>query len=346
DLWALLRHLVLKHAVGLLFGGLMGILAVRSLRLAPQSQSSNTILLIVFTYVTFCTLEVTGSSGVDGVVAFTLVTNSHRLVACTELEGLLHQYWFAIYDVSGLVSLFMTSLYTGELLFIFFQKEELQNAIWCHRALARLFSVAALFPVIEQFGYPVSWRQAVVTVWMGLKGPLNITIVTYYYHRQATINVDFVAKTFLSMICDIFLTQLINLTFLEFVFRMFGVLEVSEIEQRTMSSAVSYLRDNVFTSSRLQKMDSNFLPVDWNWVLRHILIDDPFASRRTPWFTLSYGKKLSEQESELKAEHFAVENVLRIEQVSYSRQYREGMIQKSTMMTLLAALQYPFDKRV
>ncbi|CAN8013526.1 unnamed protein product, partial [Ixodes persulcatus] len=33
-------------------------------------------------------------------------------------------------------------------------------------------------------------------------------------------------------------------------------------------------------------------------------------------------------------------------QVSYSRQYREGMIQKSTMMRLLAALQYPFDKKV
>ncbi|XP_040076945.1 sodium/hydrogen exchanger 7-like [Ixodes scapularis] len=224
DIWTLLKHLVLKHAVGLVFGVAMGTLAIRSLRLAPQSQSSNTILLVVLTYVTFCTLEWSGSSGVDGVVAFTLMTNSNRLVACTELEGLLQKYWSAIYDVSGFMSLFMTSLYTGELLFIFFQKEELKYAIWsyCMRTLVRFFAVAALFPIIEQFGYPVSWRQAVVTVWMGLKGPLNITVVTYYYHRQATTNVDFVAKTFLNMVCDTFLTQLINLTFLESVFRIFG----------------------------------------------------------------------------------------------------------------------------
>ncbi|KAG0419689.1 hypothetical protein HPB47_003935 [Ixodes persulcatus] len=196
DIWTLLKHLVLKHAVGLVFGVAMGTLAIRSLRLAPQSQSSNTVLLVVLTYVTFCTLEWFGSSGVDGVVAFTLTTNSNRLVACTELEGLLQKYWSAIYDVSGFMSLFMTSLYTGELLFIFFQKEELKYAIWsyCMRTLVRFFAVAALFPIIEQFGYPVSWRQAVVTVWMGLKGPLNITVVTYYYHRQATTNVDFVAK--------------------------------------------------------------------------------------------------------------------------------------------------------
>ncbi|CAN8013525.1 unnamed protein product [Ixodes persulcatus] len=226
DIWTLLKHLVLKHAVGLVFGVAMGTLAIRSLRLAPQSQSSNTVLLVVLTYVTFCTLEWFGSSGVDGVVAFTLTTNSNRLVACTELEGLLQKYWSAIYDVSGFMSLFMTSLYTGELLFIFFQKEELKYAIWsyCMRTLVRFFAVAALFPIIEQFGYPVSWRQAVVTVWMGLKGPLNITVVTYYYHRQATTNVDFVAKTFLNMVCDTLLTQLINLTFLESVFRIFGEL--------------------------------------------------------------------------------------------------------------------------
>ncbi|KAL1479246.1 hypothetical protein MTO96_052011, partial [Rhipicephalus appendiculatus] len=214
------------------------------------------------------------------------------------------------------------------------------------RTAARLFSVVALFPIIEQFGYPVSWRQAMVTVWMGLKGPLNITVSTYLYHYQSTLNVDYVGRTFTSIICDIILTQVINITFLEYVFKIFGVLEVSEIEKRTMTSAVTYLRDHVLLSSRMQNKDSYFLPVDWKWVMRHTMIENPFEFTPKPWFNVATKRRPNVRDSQIQAENFAVENVLRIEQVSYSRQYREGMIQKSTMMTLLAALQYPFDKKV
>ncbi|XP_075550297.1 sperm-specific sodium:proton exchanger-like [Dermacentor variabilis] len=343
-----LNHLLLSHVVGALGGVVMGVLAIWSLRVAPQSQSSNTYLHICLTYATFCLLEVMGTSGVDGVVAFTLVTTSHRLVACTELEGLLHKYWSTIYDVSGFLSLFVSSLYTGELMLIFFGNAALPKVslAYCVRTLARLFSVVALFPILEQFGYPVSWRQAVVTVWMGLKGPLNITIVTYLYHYQSTLNVDYVGRTFPNIVCDIVLTQLINVTLLEYIFKIFGVLEVSEIERRTMTSAVTYLRDHVVMSSRMQNKDSYFLPVDWKWVMRRTMIANPFDSAPKPWFDVTMKRRPSERESQIQAEHFAVENVLRIEQVSYSRQYREGMIQKSTMMTLLAALQYPFDKKV
>ncbi|XP_077485321.1 sperm-specific sodium:proton exchanger-like [Amblyomma americanum] len=181
---------------------------------------------------------------------------------------------------------------------------------------------------------------------MGLKGPLNITVVTFLYHHQSTINVEYVGNTFLHIVCDILLGQLVNVAFLEFIFKIFGILEVSEIEQRTMSSAVAYLRDQVVGSSRIQEADSYFRPVDWKWVLRHTFIENPFASAPKPWFKISGRSRLSPREVQLRAETFAVENVLRMEQVSYSRQYREGMIQKSTMMTLLAALQYPFDKKV
>ncbi|XP_065302030.1 sperm-specific sodium:proton exchanger-like [Dermacentor albipictus] len=343
-----LNHLLVSHVMGALGGVAMGAVAIWSLRLAPQSQSSNTFLHICLTYATFCLLEVMGTSGVDGVVAFTLITTSHRLVACTELEGLLHKYWSAIYDVSGFLSLFMSSLYGGELLFIFARSNILSQVALAYgvRILARLFSVVALFPIIEQFGYPVSWRQAAVTVWMGLKGPLNITVVTFLYHHQSTINVEYVGGTFPYIVCDILLGQLINVAFLEFIFRTFGVLEVSEIEQRTMSSAVTYLKDHVMVSSRVQEADSYFRPVDWKWVLRHTIIENPFASGQKPWFNIAGKRRPGQREAQTRAEHFAVENVLRIEQVSYSRQYREGMIQKSTMMTLLAALQYPFDKKV
>ncbi|XP_077564293.1 uncharacterized protein LOC144179724 [Haemaphysalis longicornis] len=122
-----LKHLLESHVFGVLGGVVMGAVAIWSLRLAPQSQSSNTFMHIVLTYMTFCLLEVMNFSGVDGVVAFTLVTTSHRLVACTELEGLLNKYWSAIYDVSGFLSLFMSSLYTGELLFIFLRNQVVSN---------------------------------------------------------------------------------------------------------------------------------------------------------------------------------------------------------------------------
>ncbi|XP_064471650.1 sperm-specific sodium:proton exchanger-like isoform X2 [Ornithodoros turicata] len=350
---AMFYDVVMYHVFGACGGILMGALAVWSLRVGPQSQSSNILILISFTYITFCTLEVVGSSGVDGVVAYTLVTSSHSFIACTELEQLLRTYWSVIYDITGFVSVYTSSLYAGELLFMFFKKDDVATALTAYgvRTLARLFSVVALFPIIEQFGYPVSWRQAAVTVWMGLKGPFNITMVTYLYHRQASTNVDYVSKTFLPLICDVFLNQLINITFMGFVFRLLGVLEVSEVEQRTMANAVNYLRHQVFVASQVQKNDVYFLPTDWKWVFRRTMILNPFETFRSAWGnifapTTPDEKGQGEHRSSSMAQKFAVANVLRIEQVSYSRQYREGMIQRNTMMSLLAALQYPFDKKV
>ncbi|XP_077534440.1 sperm-specific sodium:proton exchanger-like [Haemaphysalis longicornis] len=139
-----------------------------------------------------------------------------------------------------------------------------------------------------------------------------------------------------------------------------GYVSDSELERITLQNAVRYLRHTSRVCARRERAESRFVPVDWRWVTGRTYITDPrrFSARSSTAVQLaamrdaqrvrsSQGDDLNvEQEVEnVKAYEFAVENAIRIQRVSYQKQYKSGMIQKKTEARLLAALQYPYESK-
>ncbi|XP_064472024.1 uncharacterized protein LOC135386181 isoform X2 [Ornithodoros turicata] len=339
--------------VALLAGFFLGLATMWVLQVVAVIGSNSSIAVVVCgTYFTYWSLEYFYNSGVPAVVAYAMVINSHRFFVCTELHTVLEDYWDVLYDILGTLATFVSATYTAFLFTQYFSELDWKEMSICYAAkcLFRCCAVVAVYPVIGHFGYQVTVRQAAVLAWMGIKGTFSASLVTIHHLLQQDMLTENMTKSYLFAIWDMVLTQMINVTFLPVVLKFLGVLDVSDVEKRTMSDAVDYLQEATDEATSIHRADNFFLLVDWIWVRRNTLISNPFETTFR-FHTYQYPRIVRRRRGIRRRKYrgndaMAVENVLRIEQVSYSRQYRQGVIQQKTKMTLLAALQYPFDKKV
>ncbi|KAH9368852.1 hypothetical protein HPB48_004351 [Haemaphysalis longicornis] len=61
------------------------------LKMMPFGSDSAIVCVVCGTYLTFFLLEAFNSSGVTGVIAYTMVVTSNRIVSCTEMEAALEE---------------------------------------------------------------------------------------------------------------------------------------------------------------------------------------------------------------------------------------------------------------
>ncbi|XP_037517357.1 uncharacterized protein LOC119394173 isoform X1 [Rhipicephalus sanguineus] len=338
-----------NQGVAMLVGFLMGAATVWLLETVSVFGEDSAITVIVCgTYFAYFFLENVRSSGVTGVVVYTMTVNSHRLIACTGLSRSLEDYWDMLYDVTGTLATCVSASYTAVLLIQYASTLD-WKALWtCYviKVAIRCVAVVVLYPVIGHFGYQVTVRQAMVLAWTSVKGTFLASIATMQHMRRENVYTESITKSYLYAIGDMVLTQLINVTFLPVVLSAMGVLEVSDVELRTMRDAVQYLKEATDSARALYMKDDSFLLADWRWVTRSTIVRNPLEATFRFQSAMSTGCVVRLQKVPRHIDTLAVENVLRIEQVSYARQYRQGIIQRRTKLTLIAALQYPFDKKV
>ncbi|CAN8014788.1 unnamed protein product [Ixodes persulcatus] len=175
-----------------------------------------------------------------------------------------------------------------------------------------------LYPVVSRFGYRITPRQAVVLIWMGLKGSYTISLASLYHFANEAKQTESINKSFLYVISDMVITQFINVSLLPHLLKAMGILKVSEVEFDTMNDAVTFVQETVDRAAHISTADAYFVVADKSWVMRNTRIINPLEG------SYRFHRRL----------------------VSYSRQHRQGIIQKKTKMALLAALQYPYDKRM
>ncbi|KAL1483927.1 hypothetical protein MTO96_012091 [Rhipicephalus appendiculatus] len=338
-----------NQVVAMLVGFLMGTATLCLFETTSVFSGDSAVTVIISgTYFIYFFLESVRSSGVTGVVVYTMTVNSHRFIACTDLIYALEDYWDMLYDVTGTLATCVSASYTAVLLIQYASTLDWE-ALWtCYivKAAIRCMAVVLLYPVIGHYGYQVTVRQAMVLAWTSIKGTFLASIATMQHMRRENAYTESITKSYLYAIGDMVLTQLINVTFLPVVLSTFGVLEVSDVEMRTMRDAVQYLKEATDSARALYMKDDSFLLVDWRWVQRRTFVRNPLEHRFRFQSAMSTGCVVRLRRVPRHIETLAVENVLRIEQVSYARQYRQGIIQQRTKLTLIAALQYPFDKKV
>ncbi|KAH7950736.1 hypothetical protein HPB52_000224 [Rhipicephalus sanguineus] len=93
-----------------------------------------------------------------------------------------------------------------------------------------------------------------------------------------------------------------------------GVLEVSDVEMRTMRDALQYLKEATDSARALCQKDDSFLLVDWRWVQRNTFLRNPLEHTFRFQSAMSTGCVVRLRRVPRRIETLAVENVLRIEQ--------------------------------
>ncbi|KAH7945464.1 hypothetical protein HPB49_011166 [Dermacentor silvarum] len=330
-----------NQLVAVVVGCALGAATMGMLKMITYGNDSVVVAVISGTYFTFFLLESVNSSGVTGVIVYTIVVSSDRLISCSELEGTLGSYWSVLLDWTGTLTTFICASFTAYMLVYYFRTYDWQDILLSYVAKMsmRCLAVLMLYPVIGHFGYRITAKQAIVLACMGLKGTYIVSLATLYHITYQDTHTENLTKSFMYVTSDMVLTQFINASIVPFLLKVLGILDVSEVEWHTMKDAVAYLQEAVDVVAHVSRNNPYFLAADKTWVMRNTRIRNPFnvKSDKAHWRS---------SRRRYHAEVLAVENVLRIESVSYCRQHRQGVVQKQTLMALLAALQYPYDKKI
>ncbi|XP_077564299.1 sperm-specific sodium:proton exchanger-like [Haemaphysalis longicornis] len=313
----LLLFPVHNQLVALVVGCALGAVTMTLLKMMPFGSDSAIVCVVCGTYLTFFLLEAFNSSGVTGVIAYTMVVTSNRIVSCTEMEAALEDYWSVMFDMTGAMTTFICASYTATLLTNYFRTLDWPDILLytVAKIAMRCLAVLALYPVIGHFGYRISARQAIVLAGIGLKGTYTVCLATLYHISFQDSHTENITKSFMYVTSDMVITQFINASLVPFLLKKLGILDVSEVEWHTMKDAVAYLQESVDASVHVSRNNPYFLVADKTWVTRNTRIHNPLEGRL-------------------------------LFKVSYARQHRQGVIRRQTKMALLAALQYPFDKKI
>ncbi|KAH6930946.1 hypothetical protein HPB50_021060 [Hyalomma asiaticum] len=337
-----------NQGVAILVGFLMGTATICLLESASVLSGDSAITVIVCgTYFAYFLLEIVRSSGVTGVVVYTLTVNSHRFVACTDLSRSLEDYWGILYDVTGTLASCVSASYTAVLLIQYASTLDWEALCTCYvvKVAIRCMAVVLLYPVIGHFGYQVTVRQAMVLAWTCVKGTFLASTATVQHLRRENVYTESITKSYLYAIGDMVLTQLINVTFLPAVLGTMGVLEVSDVELRTMRDAVQYLKEAADSARTVYMKDDSFLLADWRWVTRSTIVRNPLEATFRFQSTMSTGCVVRLRRVPRHIETLAVENVLRIEQKENLGTAREkGLIDDTSSGS--EVLQRPLRERV
>ncbi|XP_049524957.1 uncharacterized protein LOC119456640 [Dermacentor silvarum] len=337
---------VQNQLVAAIVGCILGAATMRMLKMISYGTDSVIVVVMCGTYFTFFVLESVSSSGVTGVIVYTMVVTSDRLISCSELESSLQSYWAVLLDWTATMTTFICATFTAYMLVYYFRTYDWPDILLSYVAKMsmRCLAVLMLYPVIGHFGYRITAKQAIVLAGMGLKGTYIVSLATLYHITYQDIHTETLTKSFMYVTSDMVLTQFINASLVPFLLKVLGILDVSEVEWHTMKDAVAYLQEAVDVAAHVSRNNPYFLVADKKWVLRNTRIRNPLDIMHRYKSTDKAHWRSSRRR--YHAEILAVENVLRIESVSYSRQHRQGVVQKQTMMALLAALQYPYDKKM
>ncbi|XP_064461030.1 sperm-specific sodium:proton exchanger-like isoform X2 [Ornithodoros turicata] len=345
--------LVLELVYSMTLSGITGlVIGAVVMSLLNRAEYRTTFIVIVLmgsVYATFLVLQIEDGCGILGVIAFSTVSNSHTLVTSTEIESVLRSYWEVLHDIGKVLTLVQASVYIGVQLS--------RNVIWKDMTSffityivcfgIRAIAVVCMLPFLTSVHYSGRWKQAFVLIWLGMRGSLRICLAVLYF-TEFKMPAGDATRGVVHLIGVAFLVQVINLSFLESVLKALRLTDDSYMEQTTYSNALRYIRHATRVATVAQKSEAALERVDWTWVANRTRIEaldgteDNLRKRTMNMLGLTKADRgVPQGESSMKTFEFAIENAIRIQRVSYQRQYVEGMIQKKTEVLLIAALQYP-----
>ncbi|KAL3251108.1 hypothetical protein MRX96_055250 [Rhipicephalus microplus] len=233
----------------------LGAATMSVLKMITYGTDSVVVVVMCGTYFTFFLLESVNSSGVTGVIVYTMVVTSDRLISCSELESSLEAYWSVLLDWTGTLTTFICATFTAYMLVYYFRTYDWQEIVLSYVAkmTMRCIAVLMLYPVIGHFGYRITAKQAIVLAGMGLKGTYVVSLATLYHIMYQDIHTENLTKSFMYVASDMILTQFINASLVPFLLKVLGILDVSEVEWRTMKDAVAYLQEAVDVAAHMSR---------------------------------------------------------------------------------------------
>lgn len=141
--------------------------------------------------------------------------------------------------------------------------------------VARFLGVFLFFPTLARGPYGISWRQAMLLSWGGLRGAVSLTL-SMAVSQQEEIPLETRARISFLTAGIVLLTILINGSTCKLLLRMLKLNNPTEAEQELFIRATNVMENELeeFLNSKLKK-DKYLGNADWNVVYRYLPVLSP-----------------------------------------------------------------------
>ncbi|KAM7262697.1 hypothetical protein ACFE04_000380 [Oxalis oulophora] len=142
-------------------------------------------LTLVVSYIAYFTAQ--EGSGVSGVLTVMTLGMFYAAVVGTAFKGesrrSLHHFWEMIAYIANTIVFILSGIVIAEGVYSNHDVFDNHGYSWGYLSLLYLFvqlsrgvAVALLFPCLRCFGYGLDWKEAIVLMWSGLRGPVALAL--------------------------------------------------------------------------------------------------------------------------------------------------------------------------
>jgi NhaP-type Na+/H+ or K+/H+ antiporter/CRP-like cAMP-binding protein len=291
-----------KEALVLCLGGPaigvgVGIVSSAVLGFLLNDPASEITVTIIAGYGSYLLAELAEASGVLSMVGAGLYLSYHGLgrISARVTES-LHSFWEMAEWLANTLIFFLSGLIMAEKALV---SSTVRGVDWAYLLLlyvilnvTRAFGVAVCFPVLARGPYGISWRQAMLLSWGGLRGAVSLTL-SIAVSQVEGIPEETRARISFLIAGIVLLTILINGTTCKPLLNRLGLNSPSEAERELFIRATNVVEGGLEKALRELKHDKYLGDADWNIVFRYL----PVPTAQVYWHRVQAGHiKLNEEE--------------------------------------------------
>ncbi|PIK43588.1 sperm-specific sodium proton exchanger [Apostichopus japonicus] len=197
-------------------------------------------ITLASTYLTFYTGEAFRCSGVIAVVVLGLIVNSEKTAISPEVEVFLHRFWEMLaYLANTLIFMLVGVLIVDKALANVDAIDWFYViALYVGINTIRFFVIAMFSPILRKLGYGLSWRNAVVLTWGGLRGAVGLAMALIVVQTKEINFATIGSKVLFHTSGIVVLTLLVNATTIKSLLSILGMSDISIPKRLAMASAM------------------------------------------------------------------------------------------------------------
>ncbi|XP_068761684.1 sperm-specific sodium:proton exchanger-like [Montipora capricornis] len=292
--------------------------------------------------------EVLGISGVIAVVMLGIQINALKTSISPEVEVFLHRFWEMLAYLANTLIFIMVGVVIMEKALNSLDEYDLFLLVVGYFGISviRGLVMMGFSPILMRIGYGLSWQNAVVTAWGGLRGAVGLALALQVYIDQPLIGGKVLAHT----AGIVMFTLLVNATTMKKLLEKLGMSDISDSKKISMANAVRQIQESNQRTLTMLKADRFLADADWDMAERDCEIHNPYMeleegehAEETPLLLRlstcpncesSVPNEPSPKEFAEMANDGRV-RLIKALKVSYWKQFEHGMLSREAVQSLI-----------
>ncbi|XP_014671188.1 PREDICTED: sodium/hydrogen exchanger 10-like [Priapulus caudatus] len=262
---------------GPVFGFIMSKITIFWLSNIFNDAITEITITLAATYVTFYVGEaVLEVSGVLAVVVLGITLSAERTVISPEVEGSLHRFWEMLaYLANTLIFILVGVVITEQAMNDINEKDWFYMLVLYFGVnIIRGITITLFSPVLKHMGYGLTWRDATVMTWGGLRGAVCVALSLLVYRTDGVAEAG--KKMVIHVAAIVVLSLGINATTIASVLDLLGMTDISPAKRMAMANVVRHLKETKHRALNVLKIDRFLADSDWAVVENSTLVTDPY----------------------------------------------------------------------